>query len=82
MVFLAPTRPLVHQQVDACYRFMGVAKASMVEMTGTVKKETRHVDWHVPHKRIYFCTPQTFKNDVANGRCLVGGVDVCLPFFS
>ena len=27
VVFVAPTRPLVAQQIDACYRFMGVPKA-------------------------------------------------------
>ncbi len=26
VVFVAPTRPLVAQQIDACYRFMGVPK--------------------------------------------------------
>ena len=26
VVFLAPTKPLVHQQMDACQQFMGSAK--------------------------------------------------------
>ena len=26
VVFLAPTKPLVHQQLDACQHFMGSAK--------------------------------------------------------
>ena len=34
VVFVAPTRPLVNQQIDACYRFMGVSKAAMAELTG------------------------------------------------
>ena len=33
-MFLAPTRPLVAQQVDACYRFMGVSHTAMAELTG------------------------------------------------
>lgn len=67
VVFLAPTRPLVQQQVDACHRFMGVAKASMVEITGTVKRNTRRDDWLADHKRFFFCTPQSFNNDVESG---------------
>lgn len=67
VVFLAPTRPLVQQQVDACHQFMGVAKASMVEITGTIKKNTRRDDWLADHKRFFFCTPQSFNNDVDSG---------------
>lgn len=36
VVFLAPTRPLVAQQVDACYRFMGVSHTAMAELTGAL----------------------------------------------
>ncbi len=34
VVFVAPTRPLVNQQIDACYRCMGVSKTAMAELTG------------------------------------------------
>ena len=34
VVFVAPTRPLVNQQIDACYSFMGVSKTAMAELTG------------------------------------------------
>ena len=34
MVFVAPTKPLVAQQVDACHSFMGMSKAGFCELTG------------------------------------------------
>lgn len=33
---MAPTRPLVKQQVDACYDIMGIPKEVTVEMTGVL----------------------------------------------
>lgn len=30
VVFLAPTKPLVHQQMDACQQFMGSSKVSFL----------------------------------------------------
>lgn len=34
VVFMAPTKPLVAQQVDACHSFMGMSKAGFCEITG------------------------------------------------
>lgn len=34
VVFVAPTKPLVAQQVDACHSFMGMSKAGFCELTG------------------------------------------------
>lgn len=34
IVFLAPTKPLVAQQIDACYKVMGIPSAEMIELTG------------------------------------------------
>lgn len=36
VVFLAPTKPLVAQQIDACYNIMGIPKEDTAEMTGEV----------------------------------------------
>lgn len=36
-------------------------------MTGTVAKADRAEAWTTPHKRIFFATPQAFKNDAAKG---------------
>ncbi|KAK9817873.1 hypothetical protein WJX72_003494 [[Myrmecia] bisecta] len=69
VVFVAPTKPLVNQQVQACYEFMGIKRKSIVELTGTVKADARAELWSLPDKRIYFCTPQTFNNDVCKGIC-------------
>lgn len=34
IVFLAPTKPLVAQQIDACYEVMGIPSDDMIELTG------------------------------------------------
>ena len=34
VVFMAPTRPLVTQQIDACYRIMGISREDTAELTG------------------------------------------------
>jgi hypothetical protein len=37
------------------------------ELTGSVSAEKRAELWALPHKRFYFMTPQTFKNDLMKG---------------
>jgi Fanconi anemia group M protein len=34
VVFMAPTKPLVHQQIESCYKVMGIPKEDTAEMTG------------------------------------------------
>lgn len=34
LVFMAPTRPLVKQQIDACNEIVGIPKCDIVELTG------------------------------------------------
>ena len=34
VVFLAPTKPLVAQQIEACYKVVGIKQETMAEMTG------------------------------------------------
>ena len=34
IIFMAPTKPLVAQQIDACYNMMGIPEADTMEMTG------------------------------------------------
>jgi Fanconi anemia group M protein len=34
VVFMAPTKPLVTQQIEACYQVMGIPQCHMAEMTG------------------------------------------------
>lgn len=55
VLFLAPTKPLVAQQMEACARVMGIPGRDMAEMTGTAVgrqrqqpgegKETRESPW-------------------------------------
>ena len=34
MVFMAPTKPLVAQQIEACYKIMGIPMEDQVQITG------------------------------------------------
>lgn len=44
IVFMAPTKPLVAQQIEACYRVMGIAQQHMAELTGNTVVDTRRKD--------------------------------------
>lgn len=37
VVFMAPTRPLVAQQIDACYKVTGISPADTTQMTGKLR---------------------------------------------
>ena len=37
IVFMAPTKPLVAQQIHACYDIMGIPLEDQVEITGNIK---------------------------------------------
>ena len=75
IVFVAPTKPLVHQQVQACHRIMGIPSAHTAEITGAAKAEDRAL-WY-KHCRVFFATPQTIQNDVRRGLLPAAKV-VCL----
>ncbi|XP_013365555.1 PREDICTED: Fanconi anemia group M protein [Chinchilla lanigera] len=67
VVFMAPTKPLVTQQIEACYRVMGIPQAHMAEMTGSTQAFTRKEIWR--SKRVLFLTPQVMVNDLTRGAC-------------
>eukprot|EP00741_Cyanophora_paradoxa_P021381 tig00021350_g20640.t1 len=67
VLFVAPTRPLVTQQMRACHEIMGIPESDGAEMTGELESERRAPAWR--QKRVFFLTPQTLKNDVENGVC-------------
>lgn len=69
VVFIAPTKPLVSQQMKACQNFMGLDVSSASEMTGRAKGDERMAAWNSDRILAYFCTPQTFWNDVKRGIC-------------
>lgn len=56
-------------------RFMKLAckalQEHIEELTGSVSAEKRAELWALPHKRFYFMTPQTFKNDLMKGHIYI-----------
>ncbi|VDD83024.1 unnamed protein product [Mesocestoides corti] len=76
VVFMAPTRPLVSQQMLACREFTGLSSSgdaqaggmSAVELTGSISPQQRAALWAGPH-RAFFLTPQVIANDLAASIC-------------
>nr|XP_034173001.1 Fanconi anemia group M protein [Osmia lignaria] len=62
VVFLAPTKPLVAQQIFACHNIMGISSIESVELTGAINQKQREIAWL--KKRVIFATPQVFYNDL------------------
>lgn len=75
VLFLAPTLPLVNQQVKACYDIMGVPAADTAVLTGKISAAKRYQIWR--DKRVFFCTPQTVQKDLETTKCPARGV-VCV----
>lgn len=44
IIFTAPTKPLVAQQIEACYKIMGIPLDDTMEMTGELTAETSVID--------------------------------------
>lgn len=65
IVFVAPTRPLVSQQVKACFEIAGIPRAVTVMLTGNTVPGIRAEEWR--SKRVFFMTPQTLANDLKSG---------------
>lgn len=62
ILFMAPTKPLVHQQIAACHGITGISQKYFTEMTGAQSAAERKSLWN--EKRIFFVTPQTVANDM------------------
>ncbi|KAG8812826.1 3'-5' DNA helicase, partial [Serendipita sp. 399] len=65
IIFVAPTKPLVAQQIEACHETCGIPGTEAIELTGQIPRETRAVHWQT--KRVFYMTPQTLVNDLATG---------------
>ncbi|EMR62093.1 putative atp-dependent dna helicase mph1 protein [Eutypa lata UCREL1] len=65
IVFMAPTKPLVAQQVDACFNIAGIPRSETTLLTGEVSPALRAEEWET--KRVFFMTPQTLENDLSHG---------------
>lgn len=67
IIFVAPTRPLVSQQVKACFEIAGIPRAATTMLTGNTQPGIRAEEWLA--KRVFFMTPQTLINDLKSGMC-------------
>ncbi|KAI0974563.1 hypothetical protein F4678DRAFT_381275 [Xylaria arbuscula] len=65
LIFVAPTKPLVSQQVDACFHIAGIPRSQTTLLTGDVSPALRAEEWG--SKRVFFMTPQTLENDLSAG---------------
>jgi ATP-dependent DNA helicase MPH1 len=65
IVFMAPTKPLVSQQVDACFNIAGIPRSATTMLTGEIPPAVRGEEWQ--DKRVFFMTPQTLDNDLRSG---------------
>ncbi len=62
IIFMAPTKPLVEQQMEACHRFTDIPQSDMVKITGTTVASKRGVNY--AQHRIFFATPQSIVSDI------------------
>ncbi|KAL2913489.1 3'-5' DNA helicase [Polyrhizophydium stewartii] len=67
IIFMAPTRPLVAQQIEACYNITGIPQEATQELTGSVRADARVAIW--AEKRVFFLTPQVLQNDLRAQTC-------------
>jgi ATP-dependent DNA helicase MPH1 len=65
IVFVAPTKPLVSQQVEACLNIAGIPRSQTTLLTGETPPVLREGEWE--SKRLFFMTPQTLMNDLSKG---------------
>ncbi|KAI3515640.1 hypothetical protein L1887_14541 [Cichorium endivia] len=75
IVFSAPSRPLVTQQIEACHNIVGIPQEYAVDMTGQTSPAKRVNLWKT--KKIFFLTPQVLNEDIKSGKCEVKKI-VCL----
>ena len=67
IVFVAPTKPLVSQQVEACFHICGVPYSHTAQLTGHVQPAQRAAAYE--QRRVFYMTPQTLQNDLRSGLC-------------
>ena len=77
VVFLAPVKPLVAQQISACHEVVGIPIADVAHLEGSINSNRREDLWN--QKRVFFCTPQVLANDLKSKKCN-GQQIVCLVF--
>lgn len=65
LFFLAPTKPLVRQQMESIKNIKNIDQNFVVEITGDCEKSLRPQIYR--DKRVFFMTPQTLENDINVG---------------
>lgn len=65
IIFVAPTKPLASQQVEACLNVAGIPRSQATLLTGEVSPVLREGEWE--QRRLFFMTPQTLQNDLSKG---------------
>ncbi|KFK23251.1 hypothetical protein AALP_AAs51800U000100 [Arabis alpina] len=75
IVFAAPSRPLVMQQIEACHNIVGIPQEWTIDLTGQTCPSKRAFLWK--SKRVFFVTPQVLEKDIQSGTCLTNYL-VCL----
>ncbi|KAL4979435.1 hypothetical protein BDW66DRAFT_127426 [Aspergillus desertorum] len=65
IIFVAPTKPLVAQQISACLQITGIPRSQTTMLTGEAPPGIRAEEWKT--KRVFFMTPQTLINDLKSG---------------
>ncbi|KAL1213502.1 DEAD-box ATP-dependent RNA helicase FANCM [Cardamine amara subsp. amara] len=75
IVFAAPSRPLVMQQIEACHNIVGIPQEWTIDLTGQTCPSKRAFLWK--SKRVFFVTPQVLEKDIHSGTCLTNYL-VCL----
>jgi ERCC4-related helicase len=74
IIFMAPTKPLVAQQIDACYNITGIPPEVTCELTGSTSAELRSQIW--AQKRVFYVTPQILQNDLSSGLCPANNISL------
>lgn len=76
VIFLAPTRPLVHQHKNSLLAMTSFAESECVVFTGYVRPETRKQLFDT--SRIIFSTPQGLENDIINKSISLANVSLII----
>jgi fanconi anemia group M protein len=59
IIFVAPTKPLVAQQMRACSEIVGIPENETALFDGSCSVSSRENLWN--EKRVFFCTPQVIQ---------------------
>ncbi|KAG5418842.1 MPH1 [Candida metapsilosis] len=64
IIFMAPTKPLVAQQIKACCSITGISSSKVAILLEKTRKNREEI-WN--SRQVFFTTPQVVENDLASG---------------